>query len=131
MMVIFLVMTFIVGAGIRLYEAYLAPSSVGQTKTKYNYSEADSEFHKRSAALPQILGSDSSKFEAFQPARLNLNTATKEDLMLLPGVGEATAERIILHRQDNGPFQRTEDLRKVKGIGEKKFQKIKPYITVK
>lgn len=78
-----------------------------------------------------FFGADSNSVASFQPGRLNLNTATKEDLMMLPGIGEAFAERIILYRQDHGAFRRIEDLRKVKGIGGRKFRTIKPYITVK
>jgi competence ComEA-like helix-hairpin-helix protein len=130
-MVLFLLLTFVVGASIRLYEAYIAPSPNEHGKSTYDYSEADSEFYTRSAALPGIFGADSNSVASFQPGRLNLNTATKEDLMMLPGIGEAFAERIILYRQDHGAFRRIEDLRKVKGIGGRKFRTIKPYITVK
>jgi competence protein ComEA len=59
---------------------------------------------------------------------LNLNTASKQELMKLPGVGEATAERILLYREENGKFRKIEELKNVKGIGEKKFQKIKPLV---
>lgn len=49
--------------------------------------------------------------------RVNLNTATKEELDTLPGIGPALAERIIQYREKNGPFQRPEDLKKVPGLG--------------
>ena len=50
--------------------------------------------------------------------------------MQLPRVGPRTAERIIAYREANGPFQRPEDLMNVKGIGEKTFLRLQPYITV-
>jgi len=63
-------------------------------------------------------------------APINLNTATASQLDALPGVGKATAERIVEYRQKNGGFKKPEDLMNVKGIGEKSFLKLKPYITV-
>lgn len=62
--------------------------------------------------------------------KINLNTAGISDLVLLPGIGEITAERIIELREKIGGFKKTEQLKDVKGIGDKKFEKIKDYITV-
>jgi competence ComEA-like helix-hairpin-helix protein len=61
---------------------------------------------------------------------VDLNTASKEELVELPGVGEKTADAII-ERRKHIPFNRPEDLMEVKGIGEKKFAKIKPYVRVR
>lgn len=60
---------------------------------------------------------------------VNVNTATAEQLALLPGVGPAVAGRIVEHRQKNGNFKAIEDLMLVKGIGEKSFEKMKPYVA--
>ena len=60
---------------------------------------------------------------------ININTATKEQLILLPGIGETLAQRIIDYRTANGPFQKIEDLMNVTGIGEKRFDAIKDLIT--
>lgn len=67
---------------------------------------------------------------ALAPASVNLNTATAAQLDALPGVGKAMAERIIEYRQKNGGFKKIEDLMNVRGVGEKNFLKLKPYITV-
>jgi competence protein ComEA len=61
---------------------------------------------------------------------LNLNTATVAQLETLPGVGKATAERIVEYRQKSGGFRKIEELMNVRGIGEKNFLKLKPLITV-
>ncbi len=60
---------------------------------------------------------------------ININTATLEELMTLPGIGKAYAERVVEYRQKNGPFKKVEDLLNVRGIGEKTFEKIRPRLT--
>ncbi len=62
--------------------------------------------------------------------KVNINTANVASLAQLPGVGEKTAQNIIKHRKKNGKFKKLEDLLNVKGIGEKKFKKLKAYITL-
>ncbi|MDP3287422.1 MAG: helix-hairpin-helix domain-containing protein [Methyloversatilis sp.] len=63
-------------------------------------------------------------------AALDLNTATEADLDALPGVGPSRAQAIIEHRAKNGPFASVDDLRNVKGIGDKTFAELKPLLTV-
>ena len=63
-------------------------------------------------------------------APVNLNSASVAQLEALPGIGRATAERIVEYRQKNGGFKKPEDLMNVRGIGEKSFLKLKPLVTV-
>lgn len=65
-----------------------------------------------------------------QSGKVNINTASKETLMTLAGIGEARAEAILAYRQTAGAFQTIEDIMKVSGIKESAFQKIKDDITV-
>lgn len=65
-----------------------------------------------------------------ESAKININTATSEELQELDGVGEATAEKIIKEREENGPFATVEDIMRVPGIGEKKFEAMRNDITV-
>lgn len=63
--------------------------------------------------------------------KLNLNTATEDQLMLLPTVGPSKAERIVTWRKKNGGFKRTADLRRVKGFGYKTFKRLEPFLDIK
>ena len=62
--------------------------------------------------------------------QININTATAEQLVLLPGVGKKTADAIIEYRTKNGNFKAVDDITKVKGIGAKKLEKIKIYLVL-
>lgn len=61
---------------------------------------------------------------------VNINTASKEEIMTITGIGETKADAIIKYREDNGDFKSIEEIRNVSGIGESLFEKIKNYITV-
>lgn len=60
--------------------------------------------------------------------RLNLNRATWEELQLLEGIGELTAEKIIADRKTNGPYSTIDDLQRVSGIGPKTVEKLRPFL---
>ena len=63
--------------------------------------------------------------------KIDLNEATLSQLNGLPGIGPVIAERILELREKSGPFKRIEDLMNIRGIGEKKFLKLKDLITIK
>ncbi|MFN0158385.1 MAG: ComEA family DNA-binding protein [Bacteroidota bacterium] len=131
--------TFLVGLAVRWYatthEAH--PGAVGP----FDYSESDRQFAERSKrlaelALPPQTEQPKAQASLSKPesppmlGSININTATKAQLMQLPGIGEQYAERIIIHREDFGLFASVDDLRKVKGIGKKRLEKMRPFITL-
>ena len=61
---------------------------------------------------------------------ININTATKEQLMALPGIGEVYAQRILAYRENHGPFQKVGDLLNVQGIGKKRLEDILDLIKI-
>ena len=99
--------------------------SDGMQITIYNKEEA--------ASLPAGSGSavgNTGQGGTSGSGLVNLNTATKEELMTLKGIGEAKAEDIIRYREKSGGFKKIEDIMKISGIKEAGFQKIKDNITV-
>jgi competence ComEA-like helix-hairpin-helix protein len=63
--------------------------------------------------------------------KINLNTASEDQLMLLPSVGPSKAERIVVWRKKNGGFKRVADLRRVKGFGYRTFKRLEPFLDIK
>ena len=63
-------------------------------------------------------------------ATVNLNTASKDELVALPGIGPAKAQAIIDYRKTHGAFKAVEELKDVKGIGAKRYEKLKGEVTV-
>ena len=66
--------------------------------------------------------------EKGQSTKVNINTATQEQLETLPGIGPSTASKIIGYRTEKGNFNNIEDIKEVSGIGDAKFEKIKDFI---
>lgn len=85
-----------------------------------------------SVSTPATSSTHSSSSPATSPQsgkKVNINTADLHALMTLPGIGEVYAQRIIDYRTANGPFTDITDIKKVEGIGDKRFDAIKDYIT--
>lgn len=62
--------------------------------------------------------------------KVDINQAGAAELEKLPGIGEQVAKRIIAYREENGPFEKAEELMNVRGIGEKSFLKLQPHVTL-
>lgn len=80
--------------------------------------------------IPADIGFSDKSNNNTDNGKININTCSKAELMLLPGIGDALADRIIEYREKM-PFKTIEDIKNVPGIGEKRFEAIKDLITVK
>lgn len=129
----FLIVAFVSGIAIKLVRGDVSKKETA----KFDYSVFDKEFEQRSAEIEKYVSAGSKNVDnnfvdegsGSAPFKVNINTATKEELMKLPGIGEKTAEQIIRHREIYGKFRKIEDIMNVKGIGQKKFERIKNYLT--
>jgi competence protein ComEA len=65
-----------------------------------------------------------------RPNAVNINTASASELQRVPFIGPETAAKIIDHRNTHGPFRRTEHLMLIRGIGDKRFRRIREFVTV-
>ena len=131
--ILFLVCTLILGYGVKLY----------QGSHLYNDFKPVTSIEKESFEKKARLAYDTSKRKGLNSSEsstendsklqteiININTAKKQNLVKLPKIGTVTAERIIRFRDDYGPFKSFDDLLKVKGIGPKTLEKLKPQITL-
>jgi competence protein ComEA len=82
------------------------------------------------AAVSRAGDTETAAAPASAGGKVNINQATAAQLAMLPRVGEKVADRIVDYRKEHGNFSRPEDLMEVKGIGEKLFVLLKPYVTV-
>jgi comEA protein len=107
---------------------------------RYDFSQSDAFFESASSRIDSIIAAEEDTLKAAHKSQMgskpsvafpiDLNAATLKELTALPGIGKTTAQRIIDFRETNSKFTSTEDLLKVKGIGPKKFQKLKPLVRV-
>ena len=138
-----LLLVYFVGP-IRVYHVVPAASSATLTESEIPVSSGEvvssaqvevpvtsvEEEAETSTPLPDSQTESSGPQEVLVENGINLNTATLEELDLLPGVGPAIAQRIVEYREANDGFYDIEEILDVSGIGEKTFEKLKPYITV-
>ena len=80
--------------------------------------------------IPTIEEVEQEALEAEKNGLVNINQASCEELMTLPGIGQSKAEAIISYREEHGAFQSTEEIMNISGIKEKAYEKVKDSITV-
>lgn len=116
--------TYLVSENSRVYDAIYAAGGV-TVNADTEHMELDARIVDGSTIL--VPSSDNMESPLAIPV-IDINTADKDELMLIPGVGEVIAERIIEYREKLGSFGHVSEIRNVKGIGEKTFEKMKDYI---
>ena len=94
------------------------------------YTMEETALLKEEGALETELYREPVSGKEQDSGRININTATREELMTLPGIGEAKADAVISYREEQGNFQTIEDIMKISGIKEAVFLKIKDKIVV-
>jgi competence ComEA-like helix-hairpin-helix protein len=122
--ILFLTVTLLCGAGIRLFQE-MFPSA-----QQFDYHASDSTFAALSTITEDSADAASIKSGSEEGSeKININTATKQQLMDLPGIGEVTADRILRYRRETGKFSTVEDLRVIRGISANKLERLKPMIS--
>ena len=149
--ILFLVIGFLIGFGIKI----IKNGSISKYNS-YDYAREDSlfEFYKSNSKKNredeeknkdsdlvqlkrEVLNLEEINYTKGEEKKLpaensiNINSAGKDELMSLPGIGEKTAQKIIDLRTERGKFEKMEELKDVKGIGEAKFNKIKKFLYIK
>lgn len=118
-LLLFLLVTFLLGLFIRLFQIKWAPLPETPSLSQVLKNNGDDE--------KKIIQKEDSKKDSFY---IILNTAVIDDFKQLPGIGPVKAERIFKFREENGCFNSIEELKKVKGIGNKTIERIKPFIRL-
>jgi len=119
---------FIAGVFIKAYKVFFVHPSA----ERFDYSISDREFTERSSGSVRTPTADNERRDAStEEKKINLNTASKNELTSLPGIGEGIAEQILLYREERGKFTTVDELKKIKGIGPKKFEKIEPHVVIR
>ncbi|MBC7185820.1 MAG: ComEA family DNA-binding protein [Calditrichaeota bacterium] len=136
-MIAFLLVGLFVGAGVDLYMRQRGVEFDNPEAVAYRDSLRQEFLARAAEAVPGLpVASDSGHtlhaVSASQRPLLavNINVASVEELVQLPHIGPALAERIVTHREEHGPFRNIEDIKQVRGIGERTFAKIRPYLTI-
>ena len=121
-------------SGSRVYEAVAAAGGMTEEADERSLNQAELLAdgqqitvctREEAASLPVPSGSGGAA-----DGRINLNTATREQLMTLPGIGEVRADAILAYREQNGRFDSVEEIQQVEGIKGKVFEKIRDQIEV-
>lgn len=115
-------------AGSRVYEAVEMAGGFREDAATSEVNQAEMLKDETKVYVPTIAETISAESE--DDGKINLNKATKEELMSLPGVGDSRAESIIQYRNENGGFKNIEEIKQISGIKEGLFEKIKHLIKI-
>jgi len=132
--ILFLSGTFLFGLAIRQYRQTTGDAP----QAAFDYSRSDSAFaaltnaaHVRdSLATRSVERPSEGRKRVLDSHSVDINTATRAQLMELPGIGSQYADRILSYRNAHGPFSSLDDLLKVKGIGRKRLERMRGFVRL-
>jgi len=125
--------------GCRIYDAFVAAGGLTEVAATDYWNQARLLVDGEMIYVPTLEEAKERQAgnlstESYSPeiddGKVNINTASKEELMMIPGIGEAKAVAIIAYRESNGPFSSLEELMQVEGIKDGVFSKMKDYIKI-
>ena len=120
---------YVLSDGDRIQDAVLQAGGFTEEADLNQVNQADYIYDGQKIIILKV-GENRDSIQGLTKGPINLNTANKEQLSTLNGIGEKTADKIISYRQNNGPFSTVEDLMKVSGIGVSKLDSIRGEIVV-
>jgi comEA protein len=122
--IIFLIVILLIGSGVTLYKKY-HPDFAPELLLKENRNTEKKVLEPaKSSNVPENISLK------ITDKKINLNRATLQELDSLPGIGEELGKRILAYRESKGNFSSIEELKKIKGIGQKTFEKLKNLVTI-
>lgn len=123
--IIFLLLTFLVGLAVRIFQFKVNP--ITETPS-LDFKKLRDTSKFANSGNSNTKRYDSSNFN--EPKYIFLNQADKEEFKKLPGIGPVKAERIVQYRTSNGEFSSIDELTAVKGIGKKTIEKLRPFLKI-
>ena len=114
--------------GSRVYEAIEASGGLKEDAVVSAINQAEILEDEMTLYVPSMI--EEVEMETKQDGKVNINKASKEELMTLPGIGEAKAESIIKYREEHGKFKSIEEIKEISGIKDGLYEKIKDFIKI-
>lgn len=105
-----------------LFAVFLCGIFIGRATSHYPIDLTENPSHTSANSI--------TSYELIIDSKMNINVATVEDLMLIPSIGEITAQNIVAYREAHGAFQSLSDLSKVEGLGADRILQLIDYITI-
>lgn len=122
--IIFLIVILLIGSGVTLYKKYHPDFAPELLLNENRNTEKKVLGPAKSSNVPENISLK------ITDKKINLNRATLRELDSLPGIGEELGKRILAYRESKGNFSSIEELKKIKGIGQKTFEKLKNLVTI-